>query len=424
MNKYPKYKPSDVEWIGEIPENWKITRMKFIANINTGGKDTIDRKLDGQYPFFVRSNTVERIDTYSFDGEAILTAGDGDIGKVFHYIDGKFDFHQRVYKISDFKNVYGRYLYHFIQSKFYDEVIKLSAKSTVDSLRLPMLQNFLVTIPPQPEQTAIANYLDEKTSKIDNLIEKKQKLIELLKEERTAVINQAVTCGINPNVKLKPSGIDWLGDIPEHWVLKKLRYVGLCQNGISKGANYFGTGFPFVSYGDIYSNEELSFEVNGLANSSEEDRKHYSVKENDVFFTRTSETIEEIGITSVCMNTIKDAVFSGFLIRFRPMKNILYKGFSKYYFRCQKHRNYFVKEMNLVTRASLSQNLLKNLPVLIPPFDEQLIIYEHIESETKRVDYAISKIEKEIELLSEYRTALISEAVTGKIDVRNGCVNV
>jgi len=197
--------------------------------------------------------------------------------------------------------------------------------------------------------------------------------------------------------------------------MRRLRYVGFCQNGLNKGAEYFGTGFSFVSYSDVYKNEELPLNVLGMALSSENEKLNYSVLENDILFTRTSETIEEIGYASTCMKSIDNATFSDFLIRFRPFEKILFKGFSKYYFRSQLLRGFFVKEMNLITRASLSQDLLKNLPILLPPIEEQKQIVSLIKNETATLDIAISKAEREIDLIKEYKEAMIAEAVMGKM---------
>jgi type I restriction enzyme S subunit len=119
----------------------------------------------------------------------------------------------------------------------------------------------------------------------------------------------------------KDSGIEWLGEIPEHWGLIRLKDLGLLQNGISKSKEYFGKGFPFLGYGNIYNDKIELKDIKGLANSTIEDQKNYSVVEGDVFFTRTSETIDEIGIASTCLQTIKTATFSGFSIRLRPNKN-------------------------------------------------------------------------------------------------------
>ncbi len=187
-------KDSGVEWLGEIPEGWQTSRLKFLCNITTGGKDTENKVDDAEYPFYVRSQTVERIDSYSFDGEAILTAGDGaGVGKVFHYTHGKFDFHQRVYMFYTFRKVEGKFLFEYIKNNFYKVALAGMAKSTVDSLRLPLIQNFMITVPPLQEQQTIVTYLDDKTSKIDTLITKATKAIDLLKEKRTALISSAVT---------------------------------------------------------------------------------------------------------------------------------------------------------------------------------------------------------------------------------------
>ena len=161
---------------------------------------------------------------------------------------------------------------------------------------------------------------------------------------------------------MKDSGVDWIGQIPEHWGIKKLRYLGWTQNGISAAADYFGEGYPFISYGDVHKNRQLPLNVDGLAKSSIDDQELYSVNSGDVLFTRTSETIDEIGFASICFEKIKKATFAGFLIRFRPTSDLLTKQFSKYYFNAAMMRQYFVKEMNLVIRASLSQELLKIFP--------------------------------------------------------------
>ena len=189
-----RLKPSGVEWLGDMPVHWEMRRLRSLANITTGGQDTVNQRDDGKYPFFVRSQTVERIDTWSFDGEAVLTAGDGvGVGKVFHYVNGKFDYHQRVYKFSDFSAVFGKFFFHYFRALLRFEVLQGTAKSTVDSLRLPMLQNFPVALPPLSEQTAIVRYLDKATANIDTAISRTRRQIELLQEYRTRLIADVVT---------------------------------------------------------------------------------------------------------------------------------------------------------------------------------------------------------------------------------------
>jgi type I restriction enzyme S subunit len=224
--RYSKYKSSVVEWLGEVPKEWEQSRLRFLCSITTGSKNTEDSDPTGQYPFFVRADTVERLHTFSFNEEAILTAGDGaGVAKVFHYYNGKFDAHQRVYVLTRFKGILPKFLFLYFRQNLGDEVLKLSAKSTVESLRLPMLQNFPVLIPPFPEQHSIFSFLNIETARIDTIIEKKERQIELLQEKRASLIYQAVTKGIDPNVKMKESGIEWIGEVPEHWEILKNKWI-------------------------------------------------------------------------------------------------------------------------------------------------------------------------------------------------------
>lgn len=195
IDKNVKLRDSGVDWIGDIPEHWEVRRFKFLCTINTGSKNTEDKEDFGKYPFYVRSQIEERINSYSFDGEAILTAGDGaGVGKVYHYVNGKFDYHQRVYKFSDFNFVKGKYLYLYLLSEFYNVAILGTAKSTVDSLRLPLIQDFQIVFPIElNQQQQIVNYLEEQTTKIDKAVSIKEQQIEKLKEYKQSLINEVVT---------------------------------------------------------------------------------------------------------------------------------------------------------------------------------------------------------------------------------------
>ncbi len=187
-------KESGVAWLGRIPQHWVAAPMGYLARVETGSRDTVDAKAEGAYPLFVRSQTVERIETYTHDTEAVLTAGDGaGVGKVFHHFSGKFSAHQRVYVMSHFRGVGGRYLFYYFSSLFGKVALDGSAKSTVDSLRRPQLTGFIVTRPPLAEQQAIVKYLDRETAQIDALSAKAREMIEVLKERRQALISAAVT---------------------------------------------------------------------------------------------------------------------------------------------------------------------------------------------------------------------------------------
>lgn len=429
MKGYENYKDSGVEWIGKIPEHWVISKYKFSVNILSGFpfKSELFSKEKGVPLIRIRdisSGTIETFYDGDYSEDYIVKKDDLVVG-----MDGDFNvrwwnnvnalLNQRCCSIKSIEEVSVlRFLFYVIPNDL--KIINdLAYYTTVKHLSNNDLYNRNLILPSLEEQTKIAAFLDYKTSLIDATIEKKKRLIELLKEKRQAIINEAVTKGLSPITPMKDSGVDWLGEIPEHWEVKRLRHIGFCQNGVSQAGEYFGSGFPFVSYGDVYKNEVLPFEVKGLANSTEDDKIRFSVEKGDVFFTRTSETIEEIGIASTCLQTIENAVFAGFLIKFRPFKNILDPNFSKYYFRSFIPRHFFVKEMNLVTRASLSQDLLKNLPIILPSLEEQLEIAKSIEKVSCIIDKSITSIKLAIEKLQTYRQSLISEAVTGKIDVRD-----
>ena len=194
LNPGAPMKDSGIEWLGEIPAHWEVQRLRYLANIKTGDRDTVDRQVDGEYPFFVRSQTVERIDSWSVEGEAVLTAGDGvGVGKVFHYINGKFNYHQRVYMFSNFRSIIGKFFFHYFKATLRYVVLQGTAKSTVDSLRLPMLQDFAVVVPPISEQRATVTLLENETAKLDALIGKVREAVELLQELRTALISATVT---------------------------------------------------------------------------------------------------------------------------------------------------------------------------------------------------------------------------------------
>jgi type I restriction enzyme S subunit len=307
MKKYEEYKDSGIEWIGRVPEHWRNHRIDWVSQIvrgNTGFKkdellskgeyvalqygktykaDVVDDKFDFYVndEFYKESQVVSRGDTILISTSETIE----DLGHTCYYDKERIGLigGEQILLKPNQSLLNGKYLYRYAQC-FYVESKKYAKGLKVFRFNTSDLKRIFLCIPPIEEQTQIANYLDQKTVQIDDLIAKKEKLIELLKEERTATINQTVTKGIDPNVPMKDSGIEWLGEIPESWKLKTLRYIGTCQNGISAGAEYFGFGFPFLSYSDVYKNEVLPETVNGLANSSEKDQKHYSVKENDVFF--------------------------------------------------------------------------------------------------------------------------------------------
>ena len=395
--RYPNYKASDVSWLGIIPADWKIKKFRYVFEespekisdqvvgdmLSVSGYRGIEVK---QYQDEGRRRTDEELFGYRVvrPGQLVVNTmwlNYAGLGVSEH--EGHVSPAYRSYWIDPLMDK--RFIHHLMRSGTYVQgYTQLLTGIRPNSLQMGRddLMGFPVLLPAKSEQTQIARFLDHETARIDALIEEQQRLIELLKEKRQAVISHAVMKGLDPTVPMKDSGVEWLGEVPAHWGVKALRYLGECQNGINIGGEAFGSGSPFVSYGDVYKNDVLPTEVTGLVQSSPEDQQRYSIEYGDVFFTRTSETVDEIGFSATCLQELPNAVFAGFLIRFRPTGKSLAPGFSKYYFRNQGLRIFFNKEMNLVTRASLSQDLLKLLPVTIPPVVEQIKISDFLDRVT------------------------------------------
>ncbi len=437
-------KDSGVEWIGEIPENWEVRKLDSIAELITdyvasGSFASLNENVqyldEPDYAMLVRTvdlsglqnkkhvyinqHAYEFLRNSNLFGGEIILSNIGSVGNVYIY--------EPIYKRASLApnaimvnmRESNRYYYYWFLSPLVNNALKQIGSNAVQcKFNKTQLRAFLVARPSQNEQKQIADFLDEKVREIDSVIAKTKETIEDYKKYKQAIITDAVTKGLNPNAEMKESKNSYLGMMPEHWTEKRLRFLGMCQNGISKSSEYFGEGYPFVSYGDVYKNYVLPDCVSGLIKSSEEDRSIYSVQYGDVFFTRTSETIEEVGFASTCLKTIDNATFAGFVIRFRPNnQEELLPEFSKYYFRSDVHRKFFVKEMNLVTRASLSQELLKKLPVLLPPLEEQKEIAKYLDGKCSEIDKLIAKKEELLADLENYKKSLIYEYVTGKNEV-------
>jgi type I restriction enzyme S subunit len=412
MKNYDSYTNTGIEWLNEIPSHWSKVRLRYLCDITTGNRDTVHREDEGQYPFFVRSKTIEKISTFSYDGEAILTAGDGDICKIWHHVNEKFDFHQRVYMLYNFKKLNGRFLYYYISENFYYDVFKLSAKNTVDSLRLPMFLNFPVSVPPIQEQNKIAQYLDHQTAIIDQLIQQKEKLIELLKEKRQAVINESVTKGLNPNTKMKDSGIEWLGDVPEHWEVTKMKYMATITRGAIlrpvDDPEYFDDNgeWTYLNISDATKCDKYLHEGK-LRLSELGSTKSARVLPDNLILTASAT------IGKPFINKIPVCVHDGFI----PITNI--KCSIDYLYHYLRNPQLYVALGKVNTQKNIYLDEVKDMFVTQPPLNEQIDIVGFLEKFEETNNELILQVENQIDKLNEYRQSIVSEAVTGKIDVRD-----
>ncbi|MDW7774503.1 MAG: restriction endonuclease subunit S [Desulfobulbaceae bacterium] len=447
MKRYPQYKNSGVEWLGEVPEWWEVKKLKYLAdafpsNIDKKSKDGEEavwlcNYVDVYKNEFITSDLSFMAATASEDQREkfVLRRGDVLATKDSETPD---DIANPALVLEDFDNVlcgyhlthikpkriYGRYLFRYFQTKFLKSYFEVSANGiTRYGLGVDKFGSALILIPSPQEQTAIANYLDRKTAEIDCLIANKERLIELYEEEKTAVINQAVTKGLDPDAPMKPSGIDWLGDIPEHWDVKRLKHLTVT---ISKGTTPSTAGREILPNGvvrflkaeNILNNNVVSEPENYIDEVTNEILKRSKLEVDDLLFVIAGATIGKVAILStdhLPANTNQAVAF----IR------LARKDFVKfvwYWLQSSIINELLWLKAVQSAQPNLSMENLGNFYIPFPKPDEQTAIVQHIETECSRLDTIIDKFKKQIELLKEYRTTLISEVVTGKIDVRDEVV--
>lgn len=444
MKPYPKYRASGIEWIGEIPEHWSHIKLKFgIREKITDGPHESPQFMDEGIPFlsvdgiqdgelaFEGCRFISTDDHARFSEKCVVEENDilmgkaASIGKIARVkVPFSFSIWSPLALIKpDATILYPPFLEYGLKSLPSQAQIDILATSnTQRNISMDDIPKIVLSHPPRAEQQLIASYLDDKTRKIDTLIEKKQRLIELVMEQRTAIINQVVTKGIDPNVKMKDSGIEWIGEIPQHWNLKRLKYVvkGGLVNGLFKKREEFGQGTRLVNVINVYK-EDCNVNESELerVTTTDSELENYRVSVGDIFFVRSSLKREGIA-ASACVRVISQPlVYECHLIKVSPDPKRVDYRFLINYLSCSTLRNRLLALSNTTTMTTIAQPSLSALEVLVPPVEEQKQIAEHIESMFAATRKTILRTESAIRLLQEYRAALISEAVTGKIDVRD-----
>lgn len=449
MKRYDSYKDSGVEWIGEIPCHWSESKLKHLFAFGKGLTITKEDLLENGIPCvnygevhstcafkvnpevnslkcvsddYLRSSTNSLLN----DGDFVFADTSEDVegsGNFTHLYGGRKVFagyHTIVLKPNEILN--SRFFAYQFDSLGFRSQIRSSVKGIkVFSVTQSILKNCQVWFPDVGEQTAIANYLDHKTTQIDDLIAKKQRLIELLEEERTALINQAVTKGLDPTVPMRDSGIEWLGEIPEHWEVKSFRFcfdilTDYTANGsfasLAENVTYYDSGYSrLVRLTDLrveLSNEGLYVD----------EHAHNFLKKSELFGGEI--LIANVGAYAglVMQMPFKEGKFTlgpnMFLVRLNE---------NSEFFLYQLNAPFCAEQLKLMSVSSaqpkLNKDNIRQLKVVAPTIDEQKLIANHILKAENRVGKIRTKTQHEIDLLKEYKTALISEVVTGKVDVRS-----
>jgi type I restriction enzyme S subunit len=420
MKKYSSYTASDIKWIGSYPSHWRKMSLRRITDSHKQGYYSTDEyKSDGfklvritdldsngniditNAPF-VHPNESEQ-DIFQIKKGDVLFPRTGSIGLLgIAKEDMKAVFASYLIRFRFNANTSSKFMKHyFLSDVFINGILSDLHGGVNQNIHAENIKDQAITLPPLEEQIQIARYLDYKTNEIETLIANKQKLIELLREERTATINHAVTKGINPKVKLKPSGIDWLGDIPAHWEVKKLRYVFENKNQMRVPLSAEERGRMDERIYDYYGASGVIDQVENYIF----DEPLILIGEDGANLLTRSKTLAFIASGKYWVNNHAHII--------KPINGNIH--FLAELLEIIDYKIYVTGS----AQPKLTQEALMSIKIVDPPRSEQDEIWEFLKSEQDRIDTIIAKIEQEIELLNEYKTALISEVVTGKVDVRD-----
>ena len=431
--KYPHYKPSAVDWLGDVPAHWEIRRFKNIF------KEREERSADGSELLLSvsaytgvspRSEIVDEGDhlsrAESLEGYKICRKDDlvmnimlaWNRGLAFTNYDGIVSPAYCVFDVIDGSSP--KFLDYLVRSNEYTLYYKAFSSGVIDSrLRLypDTFGSLTCGLPPLPEQTQIAEFLDRETAKIDALVAEQRRLMELLKEKRQAVISHAVTRGLNPSAPLKPSGIDWLGNVPAHWEIKRLRF--LAEMNPSKTEISELSGDTLVSFLPMESIGEDGSLILETEKKIEEVETGYTYFRNgDVAFAKITPCYEN-GKGAVMRNLTNGIGFGTTeLIVVRPHITELDASYLHYVFISSEFRSLGESYMyGAGGQKRVPDSFVANFATVIPPLAEQTAIVRHLDAQTAKFDALTAEAERAITLLQERRTALISAAVTGQINV-------
>jgi type I restriction enzyme S subunit len=410
MKKYPAYKNSGVEMLEKIPTHWHIKRLKRLAKICNGQDQKNVTDENGEYPVIGTGGVFGKANKYLHKGHSVILGRKGTIDNPL-YIETPFWSVDTAYYTEIKSTTHPKFFFYCTKTIKFD-LYKYG--SAVPSMTQETLHKIEFAVPEFQEQSQIASFLDHKTHQIDDLIAKKQKLIELLKEERNALINHAVTKGLDPAVPMKNSGIIWLGEIPEHWELRKIgRSFKIIGSGTTPTAGreefYQNGSIPWVLTGDL--NDNFLFQTSkSVTEKAFED--HSALKK----FPAGSLVIAMYGATIGRLSILEIEATTNQACCVLADSNFFSIRFLFYWF--LSNRNNIISLSYGGGQPNISQEIIRNIKVPCPTIKEQSDIVKFIDNKCNAIDTSLLHIEKEIELITEYKTSLINEAVTGKIDVR------
>ncbi|MBU1122450.1 MAG: restriction endonuclease subunit S [Candidatus Omnitrophica bacterium] len=347
MNKIKKL-------IAELcPNGVEFKTLKNVANSITTGKLNANAQVEnGAYPFFTCDANPFKINTYAFDVEAIIVSGNGSQVGHINYYHGKFNAYQRTYVISGFNDSNVKYLLHYLRGSLREYIFANSRKGSVPYITMPMLDNFIIPIPSLKVQKEIVKILDNFTkleAELEAELEARKKQYEYYRDELLT-----------------------FGEGQDEVDRKTIKDLFDFKNGLNKGKEFFGKGTPIVNFTDVFKNRSLvSSDLKGKVEVTSKEKLLYSAQKNDIFFTRTSETQEDIGMAAALLDDVEDCVFSGFVLRARPKTDLLNPKFCSYFLTSNSARKEIIRNSTFTTRALTSGGRLSKIQIPIPPLAEQ-----------------------------------------------------
>lgn len=423
MQKYDSYKDSGVQWLGEIPTHWKVKRTKYVwqetdCRSENGSEQLLSvSQYDGvrEAQSDSRSESLKGYKVVKQDELVIniMLAWLGGLG-VSNY-EGIVSPAYCVYKLHDAQNP--RFLHYLYRTPMYLGEFARHSTGIVPSRWRMYTDDFgevLTLLPPIEEQNAMVAYLDEQTAKIDTAIAQQQKMIDLLNERKQIIINRAVTKGLNPNVKMKDSGVEWIGEMPEHWEVRRVSSLGIFTKGgnISRD-DLQEDGKPAILYGDIYT--KYNIYADEIKNHVSQKVADGSVRiyHGDILMTGSGETKEDIGKTVVF--TGEEAYIGGDVILFKQSENN--SSFLSYAFNSQYAKDFRYRESKGEIVVHIYASSIRQMHLALPNKDEQKTIVEFLDKNVKIIDSEINVVKKQIALLQERKQIIINDVVTGKVKV-------
>ena len=366
---------------------WETSIIGDMCSISTGKSNTQDKIEDGKYPFYVRSPFVERSNKFLFDEEAVLTVGDGvGTGKVFHYVNGKYDLHQRVYRMFDFCNIYAKFFYYYFSTKFYKRVMSMTAKSSVDSVRMDMIADMKIDYPSTAEQQSIASYFQH----LDSLIQSTTKKIESLKQVKAASLQSMFPQEgeTTPRVRFKGFEGEW-----EKVLIGKM---GVTYSGLSgKTKDDFGFGEArFITFLNVLTNAKIDTSILEPVNVNRDEHQN-EVRKGDLLFNTSSETPEEVGMCAVMDERLENVYLNSFCFGFRVTDNNIDPTCVAYMMRSHIGRRIMSILAQGATRYNLSKNSFCKAVLVLPKnIAEQRAIASYFTSLDRQITLHTQRLEK------------------------------